>query len=146
MDELPDDLVYPTPPLNKEQLLDIEEIFKDLIHGGSAFESAPPSAQDLADRFKSQNTPSGIDSVGSAPSPGTSSSSSAGGSPGASSPGTSSSPNSPDPILREKIEKMAAQFDIDPDEYCEELKQMNQEQFSKCQYIKKGRGLAIISV
>ena len=144
MDELPDDLVYPTPPLNKEQLLDIEEIFKDLIHGGSAFESAPPSAQDLADRFKSQNTPSGIDSVGSAPSPGTSSSSSSGGSPGASSPGTSSSPNSPnptsptDPILREKIEKMAAQFDIDPDEYCEELKQMNQEQFSKCQYIKKG--------
>jgi len=137
MDELPDDLVYPTPPLNKEQLLDIEEIFKDLIHGGSAFESAPPSVQDLTDRFKSQNTPSGIDSVGSAPSPGTSSSSSAGGSPGASSPGTSSSPNSPDPILREKIEKMAAQFDIDPDEYCEELKQMNQEQFSKCQYIKK---------
>ena len=77
-------------------------------------------------------------SIGSAPSPGTSSSSSSGGSPGASSPGTSSSPNSPDPILREKIEKMAAQFDIDPDEYCEELKQMNQEQFSKCQYIKKG--------
>ena len=138
MDELPDDLVYPTPPLNKEQLLDIEEIFKDLIHGGNAFESAPPSAEDLAERFKSQNTPSGIDSVGSAPSPGTSSSSSSGGSPGASSPGASSSPNSPDPILREKIEKMAAQFDIDPDEYCEELKQMNQEQFSKCQYIKKG--------
>ena len=66
MDELPDDLVYPTPPLNKEQLLDIEELFKDLIHEGSAFESAPPSAQDLADRFQSQNTPSGMDSVGSA--------------------------------------------------------------------------------
>ena len=49
MEELPDDLVYPTPPLNKEQLLDIEEIFKDLIHGGSAFESAPPSAKDLAE-------------------------------------------------------------------------------------------------
>ena len=62
MDELPDDLVYPTPPLNKEQLLDIEAIFKDLIHGGSAFESAQPNTKDLADAFKSQNTPSGIDS------------------------------------------------------------------------------------
>ena len=36
---------------------------------------------------------------------------------------------------------MAAQFDVDPDEYCEELKQMDQEQFSKCQYIKKAYGL-----
>ena len=62
MEELPDDLVYPTPPLNKEQLLDIEEIFKDLIHGGSAFESAPSSTKHLTDSFKSQNTPSGIDS------------------------------------------------------------------------------------
>ena len=40
---------------------------------------------------------------------------------------------------------MAAQFDVDPDEYCEELKQMNQEQFSKCQYIKKACGLDLES-
>ena len=61
MDELPDDLVYPTPPLNKEQLLDIEEIFKDLIHGGRQFETTT-TAKDLAETYKAQHTPSGIDS------------------------------------------------------------------------------------
>ena len=35
---------------------------------------------------------------------------------------------------------MAQKYKIDQDDYCEELKKISKEEFSKCQYIKKEKG------